>query len=73
MKRYRWSAYQLRSDLDVAAVNAARLALARGKSDVYETSYRESALASLQRRRAKLAREIEMIDATIASMQPSVN
>jgi hypothetical protein len=52
--------------LDPAVVTAARLALESGETGV--GNYREDALARLQQRRAKLAREIEMIDATIASM-----
>jgi hypothetical protein len=70
MRRPRWDRqyqdWHWSTPLDPAVVDAARLALESGESAVGD--HREDALARLQQRRAKLAREIEMIDATIASM-----
>jgi hypothetical protein len=53
--------------LDPAVVNAARAAIAAGEPNA-DLPFREAAFAQLQLRRAKLVREIEMIEATLASM-----
>jgi hypothetical protein len=72
MKRPRWDCRFPRREysyLDPAVVEAARRARACGWSDLDNTVYREAALAQLPRRRAKLVREVEMIEMTIASMK----
>jgi hypothetical protein len=53
--------------IDPEFVGAARRARASGQRDA-DIPFRERALAQLHKRRAKLVREVEMIDATIASM-----
>jgi hypothetical protein len=78
MKRYCWEPGSGRNTIDDATAHAiasaARLVLAGGKvGDVDDTPHREKAVASLHCRRAKLARQVEMIDATIASMKGESN
>jgi hypothetical protein len=71
MRRPRWRREYQHCDwqepLDAALVNAARAAIVAGEPNA-DLPFREAALAQLHVRRAKLVREIEMIDATLASM-----
>jgi hypothetical protein len=73
MKRHCWyGSYRSPADLDPVIVEAARRAQVNGRN-VDDGAFRRVAVAQLQKRRAKLVRELEQVDATIASMQPGLN
>jgi hypothetical protein len=62
-----------KSDEIVQVINAARRIRAQGNSKIDEIPFREAAVAQLRKRQAKLVRELEQVEATIASMQREVN
>ena len=70
VKRRRWNCHRsynrFSDEKAYAIVAAARRAMIGGGEN--STDHRDNAIAGLRRRRAKLAHQIEMIDAKLASM-----
>jgi hypothetical protein len=72
MKRQKWwwnARYHYSSEVDPAIINAARSARRGNRQADLDIPFREQALARLRERRAKRARELAVLDATIASME----